>query len=95
MALGMVSTFVPLYLIDALHASNQQVALVNSLPALTGLMASILGAIWVPRLTLFRRFSVATILASRISYLLLALLPLVTPYAAGLVVDANALANFP
>ncbi|NMP24244.1 MFS transporter [Sulfobacillus harzensis] len=95
MATGIVSTFVPLYLIDALHASHQQIALLNSLPALTGLIASLLGALWIPRLTLFRTFSVATIFATRLTYLLLALVPLATPYAAGLVVDANALANFP
>ncbi len=94
-ATGIVSTFVPLYLIDALHATHQQVAMLNSLPALTGLLASLLGAVWVPRLALFRKFSVATILSTRMTYLLLALMPLFTPFAAGLVVDANALANFP
>ncbi len=95
MATGIVSTFIPLYLIDALHANNQLVAMLNSLPALTGLIASVVGALWVPRLITYRGFSVASILATRATYLLLALMPLLTPYAAGLVVDVNAIANFP
>lgn len=95
MATGIVSTFVPLYLLDALHASNQLVALFNALPALTGLIASIVGALWVPRLVNYRFFSVAAIFATRLSYLLLALTPLLSPYAAGLVVEVSAVANFP
>ncbi len=95
MATGIVSTFVPLYMLDALHANNQLIALLNSLPALSALLASIAGAFWVPRLAGYRLFSVVTFLLTRISYLVMALVPWISPAAATLVVEVNAAANFP
>lgn len=95
MASGIVTTFVPLYMIDALHAPNAYIALLNSIPALTGLAASLLGALWVPRLIQFRRFSAANYLLARLSYLLLAAVPfaggsLAVPLVVGVTAAGNA-----
>ena len=96
MATGIVSTFVPLYMIDALHAPNPLIALLNSIPALTGLAASLLGAFWVPRLWSLRRFSALNFLFARLTYILLAAVPLFGGSATSLlVVWVNAASNVP
>ena len=95
-ALGIVSTFVPLYMIDALHASNQLIGWLNALPALAGLIGSLIGAVLVPRLARYRTFSAISFLAARLSYLLLAAVPLFGgTNAPALVVAVNAAENVP
>jgi MFS family permease len=94
-ATGIVSTFVPLYLIDALHASNQIIGWLNALPALTGLIGSLLGAVWVPRLLRYRNFSVLSYLGARLSYLLMAAVPASAATASTLIVAVNSVGNVP
>lgn len=95
-ALGIVSTFVPLYMIDALHANNQLIGWLSAFPALTGLAGSLVGALVVPRLLQYRAFSAISFLTARLSYLLLAVVPVLGgAYAAPLVVAVNAAGNVP
>lgn len=93
---GIIGTFVPLYLIDALHTSNQQIALLNSLPAIVSMAASIAGLLIIPHLLRYKGFTVLTIAITRLSYLLLACIPwLSVAWSPALTVDMVALGNFP
>ncbi|MHB1611554.1 MAG: hypothetical protein ACYCT0_07675, partial [Sulfobacillus sp.] len=85
---GIIGTFVPLYLLDALHGSNQQVALLNSLPAIVSVIASLAGLVIIPHLTHFKPFTFINILATRLSYLLLGLIPWISlPWSPTLTLD--------
>lgn len=93
---GIIGTFVPLYLLDALHGSNQQVALLNSLPAIVSVIASLAGLVIIPHLTHFKPFTFINILATRLSYLLLGLIPWISlPWSPTLTLDIIALGSFP
>ncbi|PSR22235.1 MAG: hypothetical protein C7B45_07645 [Sulfobacillus acidophilus] len=94
-ATGIVSTFVPLYLIDALHASNQIIGWLNALPALAGLLGSLIGAVWVPRLFRYRNFSVLNYLGARLSYLLMAAVPASAATANSLIVAVYSIGSVP
>lgn len=95
-ATSIATIFLPLYLMDGLHASSQSMALLNSLPAVTGLIASLLGAFWVPRLTHFKMFSVWSIFLARFSYVFLALAPFWGLSGAGMLsIEIQALSNLP
>lgn len=93
---GIIGTFVPLYLIDALHASNQEIALLNSLPAVVSVAASVAGLMMIPHLLRFKMFTVLNIAVTRLSYVLLALIPWFSiAWSPALTVDLVALGNFP
>lgn len=93
---GIIGTFVPLYLIDALHASNQEIALLNSLPAVVSMAASVAGLMMIPHLWRFKMFTVLNIATTRLSYVLLALIPWFSvAWSPALTVDLVALGNFP
>ncbi len=95
-SMGIIGTFVPLYLLDALHASNQQIALLNSLPAVVSMVASIVGVFVIPRLSRFKPFTFAMILVTRVSYLVLGIIPWVgLRWASSLTLDTVALGSFP
>ncbi len=93
---GIIGTFVPLYLIDALHASNQQIALLSSLPAVVSVAASVAGLMMIPHLRRYKTFTVISMAVTRLSYLLLALIPWISmAWSPTLTVDLVALGNFP
>jgi len=93
---GIVGSYVPLYLLDGLHASDQELALLNSLPALIGVIAMFVGAFWVSRLHKLKPFAAATTLITRLSYILVAIAPVFGMATAPLVVVAAiAIGNFP
>ncbi len=93
---GIVGSYVPLYLLDGLHASDQQLALLNSLPALIGVIGMFVGAFWISRLSTLKPFAVATTLVTRLSYILVAAAPVFGMALAPLVVVvAIAVGNFP
>ena len=93
---GIVGSYVPLYLLDGLHASNQDLALLNALPALIGVIGMIVGAFWVSRLHQLKPFAAATTLITRLTYILVAMAPAFGMTAAPLVVVVTiAGGNFP
>lgn len=93
---GIIGTFVPLYLIDALHASNQEIALLSSLPALVSMAASVAGLLMIPHLLRYKMFTIMSIAITRVSYILLAFIPwLSVAWSPTLTVDLVALGNFP
>lgn len=93
-AMGIVGTYLPLYLIDGLHASNQAIALANALPALLGAVAIVVGAIILTRLTQYKKLSVAATVLSRVTYACLSLAPLFGANAAMVAIYANSTSSF-
>lgn len=94
---NIVSSFAPLFLLRALHASLQEVALYNSLPALMVIFATLIGAFWMNYVASKKWFCIHTTVAARIFYVLIALAPIFSPvpYAALAVVILIALMNVP
>ena len=93
-AMGTVSTYLPLYLVDALHASNQAIALSNALPALLGAVAIALGAFLLPRLTHYKPMAVAATIVARLTYAGLGLAPFFGSSAAMVSIYAYTGSNF-
>ncbi|WP_020374519.1 MFS transporter [Sulfobacillus thermosulfidooxidans] len=91
-----ISTFFPLYFIDSLHASAKQVGLLNALPALGALLASILLIFRLPQLPRLVRGTTRSFFVTRLSYVLLALAPWLSPHhAAEFALIVFTLANIP
>lgn len=95
LALNMVTPFTGIFAIK-LGASNLQVAMLSSLPALMSLLAMIPGAYLVDRVPRKKTITAWFILASRAFFLVFALTPLLpTGLRATFLVAAVALRNFP
>lgn len=92
-----VTSFAALFVLKPLHGSSEDVALLNSLPALMTILATIVGANWLSRVHSKLRFCVTSTVVARIFYALLALTPLVIPkdLMAGTAVVLIALMNLP
>lgn len=73
--LSLVANFIPLYAISALHATDYEVGLLNSLPSIVGLLATWIGAVWMGSVSSKKKFCVASISVTRIFYLLIAFIP--------------------
>ncbi len=75
-----ITTFLPLYFIDSLHASAQQVGLLNALPALSALLASLILAIRLPKLPTLLAGTTKSFFVTRVSYAALAFAPWLSPH---------------
>ena len=96
MGLTLLGTFLPLLLLDGLHATAQDIALLNSLPNLVGLVAVLLGAVWLNRTRNLLRLSVLMFIGARIFLPLMAGAPFLGAGAAvGALLIMNAVMNFP
>jgi MFS family permease len=95
-AMSLVAGFIPLFAIQVLGASNQQVGLLSSLPSLMSILAMIPGAIWINRLETKKKFTAIAVLMARFFLLLLVFVPFI-PYVnqAWILVVLIALMNFP
>ncbi|KAA0550216.1 MFS transporter [Bacillus sp. BGMRC 2118] len=91
-----ITSFIPLFAIQVLGASNFQVGLISSMPSFMTLLAMIPGAIWVSRLELKKTFTAYSIFAARFGLLLISLIPFI-PYTnhAWILVAIIGLLNFP
>ncbi len=74
---NIVAGFLSLYAIQALHASNQQIGLINSLPQLMNLLVMIPGAILMNRLMSKKKITTITLFAARFGMLLMAMIPFI------------------
>ncbi|RXI96691.1 MFS transporter [Anaerobacillus alkaliphilus] len=93
---SLVTGFIPLFAIQVLGASNQQVGLISSLPSLMSILAMIPGAIWINRLETKKKFTAISILAARFFLLLLVFIPFIKfTNQAWILVVLIALMNFP
>lgn len=93
-AMGTVGTYLPVYLIDGLHATNQAIALSNALPALLGAVAMAVGAVLLTRLQRYKELSVAATILSRLMYACLSLAPSFGVNGALVAIYANSASNF-
>lgn len=94
-ALNLATPFLGIFALK-MGASNAQVALLSSGPAIVSLLAMIPGAVYVDRFPLKKRVTAAFFLANRIFYLALALVPLFDPdRRAAALVALVALMNLP
>lgn len=93
-ATGTVGAYLPIYLLDGLHATNQEVALSNALPALLGAIAIGLAAAMVTRIDRYKPLTAAATLASRLMYALLSLAPLFGASGAAMAIYANSASSF-
>jgi len=90
------SSFLALFAIQALGASNQQIGLINSLPQIMNLIAMIPGAILINRLLTKKNFVAKSLFAARFFLLIIALIPFIPGVnQAWLLVMAVALMGLP
>ncbi|GAX88691.1 hypothetical protein [Effusibacillus lacus] len=75
LSLNLYNPFIPIFAIKVLHASDQQVAWLSSLPAVTGILALIPGAIFMDKLVKKKTITAVTLLSARMFILLIALIP--------------------
>lgn len=95
-AMSLVTGFIPLFAIQVLGATNQQVGLISSLPSLMSILAMIPGAIWINRLEAKKKFTAVSVLAARFFLLLLVFIPFIQfANQAWILVVLIALMNFP
>ncbi len=94
-ATSMVMNFLPIYAIQVLNATYQQIGLINSLPAITSLFATLVGGIWLNRLEYKKYFCGFSILAARLFMLLLSFIPFIPYYQGWLLVIIVGLMNIP
>lgn len=73
--ISIVSNFAPLFIIEALHANSQEVALLNALPSLFTIMATWLGALWLSRTVSKKWFCIRATSVARMFYGLIAVAP--------------------
>ncbi|MCF6093125.1 MFS transporter [Microaerobacter geothermalis] len=71
----LVASYLPLYAIHVLGATNQQVGWISSIPSLMAMIAMIPGAIWINRLHKKKEFTAYTALTARSFFLWFALIP--------------------
>ncbi len=95
LTLNMVQPFIGIFAVK-LGASNYQIALLSSAPAVVSLLAMIPGARFIDRFSRKKRVTIAFLLAHRAFFLALACLPFFLPdRRAGVLVALVALMNFP
>lgn len=75
LSLNLYNPFIPILALKVLHASDQQMAWLSSLPAITGILALIPGAIFLDRLENKKRATTVTLLAARLFLFAISLLP--------------------
>lgn len=75
LSLNLYNPFIPILALKVFHASDQQMAWLSSLPAITGIMALIPGAIFLDRLENKKRVTMVTLLAARMFLFVISLLP--------------------
>ncbi|WP_235848421.1 MFS transporter [Litchfieldia alkalitelluris] len=91
-----ITSFIPLFAIGVLGASNQQIGLLSSLPPLMSMIAMIPGAIWINKLESKKKFTAMTLLVARFFLLLLIFIPFITfAQQAWILVVIIALMNLP
>ena len=78
LAQNLTAPFIPLFAIKVLEASDSQVAWLSSLPALTGILVLLPGALFIDRLVAKKKFTGSMIYLRGLFFLLLALLPFLT-----------------
>lgn len=78
-ALGIFSSFLPLYAIEALQATDYQVALLSSLPQLVNLIVLIPGALFLARLQRKKGFTTLNVGLAKVFFLIAALVPWLYP----------------
>ncbi|WP_246942091.1 MFS transporter [Bacillus pinisoli] len=95
-AQSFMMSFIPLFAIQVLGASNFQIGLISSMPSLMTMLAMIPGAIWISRLELKKAFTAYSIFAARFGLFLISLIPFI-PYTnhAWILVVFIGLLNFP
>lgn len=74
-AQNILSGFLTLYAIQALHATNQQIGLINSLPQMMNLLVMIPGAMLINRLASKKKFTAFAFFAARFCIFLIAMIP--------------------
>ncbi|MFT9597291.1 MFS transporter [Mesobacillus sp.] len=95
-ATNMVNSYIPLFAIGVLGATNQQIGLIVSLPSIIGMLALIPGTIWLNRVHSKKNFAVISTLLTRLLFSLILFVPFLgSPYAAWVLVILIALLNFP
>ncbi|MCA1030466.1 MFS transporter [Bacillus timonensis] len=91
-----ISGFVPLFAIGVLQATNQQIALISSLPQLMSIIGMIPGAMWINRLETKKQFTAINVFAARFFLFLMVFVPFITfMNQAWVLVVLIALMNFP
>ncbi|MFD1738501.1 MFS transporter [Bacillus salitolerans] len=91
-----ISSFIPLFAIQVLGASNFQVGLISSMPSFMTMLAMIPGAIWINRLELKKMFTAYTVFAARFCLFLISLIPFIPmTNHAWILVAFIGLMNFP
>jgi MFS family permease len=75
-SMSIVNNFVAMYLLDALHATNDEMGLLNSLPSLVNLFAMLAAAVMIGRTRSKKRFCAIATTVSRSFYVWIALVPL-------------------
>ncbi len=95
--INVVSNFAPLFILSALHATAQDMALLNALPSLMAIVSMWVGAILVAKATSKKWFCIRATAVARIFYGLLAVTPFLIhgPALALVVVVLIALMNVP
>lgn len=91
-----ITSFIPLFAIGVLDASNRQIGLISSLPSLMTLMAIIPGAMWINRLNSKKMFTAWSFFLTRIFLLLIMVIPFIDGISkATLLIIFIALMNLP
>ncbi len=95
--LNIVSSFAPLFLLRALHANAEEVALYNALPALMTIIATYFGAMWMNYVASKKWFCIYATTGARTFYALIAISPFLfhVPLIAAVVVLLIAFMNIP
>ncbi|ARU60951.1 hypothetical protein CBW65_07530 [Tumebacillus avium] len=75
LAQNLTAPFIPLFAIKVLEASDSQVAWLSSLPALTGILVLLPGALFIDRLVAKKKFTGSMIYLRGLFFLFLAILP--------------------
>jgi MFS family permease len=73
--MNMVTSFIPLFAIHCLHATDQQVGYLSSLPSIVGLAATLLGMMWMQRIRSKKWFCTYSTIVARICFLCIACIP--------------------
>lgn len=95
-AMSLVTGFIPLFAIQVLGASNQQIGLISSLPALMTILAMIPGAIFINRLETKKSFTAISVLCARFFLLFIVFVPFIPVVnQAWILVVLIALMHFP
>jgi MFS family permease len=74
---SIITGFIPLFAIQVLQGSNQQIGLISSIPSLMSIVAMIPGAIWLNHLASKKMFTALNILIARLLLMLIVFIPFV------------------